>query len=345
MPNTPAISILTPVWNGLPYLRECVESALAQEFQNWEMVIADNCSDDGTTEYLRSLTDPRIRVFRHERNIGVYRNIHFLFNKASAEIFVGLCADDYFLNPKCLGAVVEEWAQSGADVGLMTSNWTSRQRKHNRTAAYAAEVLPNKLNGLHSSFAFFLFGCFPGNFSEVSGRVKFVAPEHYLYDVRYSADYEYWMRIAYRHGIYLSNKDIVYIRRHDRVAATYTITKGEYHEESYPIYEQIINDLSAYCDKSLLINFYNIELCSYHLRDAIKSALKGRFTALKSFLSLKSPIFWPTGFQTIGLLPFALSERLRFSVTTRLAAAILKQSRSRITQLKTESAHPQLDVA
>jgi len=345
MSRTPAISLLTPVWNGLPYIKETVASVLSQEFQDWELVIADNCSTDGTSEYLKSLTDPRIKVYRHEKNLGIYRNIHFLFNHASAPIFAGLCADDYLLNPKSLGELVDEWARVGADVGMISFNWKSRQTKHNALAAYAVDVLPNRMSGWQSSVAFFLFGCFPGNFSEVSGRVSVMAPEHYLYHVKYSADYEYYMRLVKRTGIYLSNKDVVYIRRHDGVAATRMITKGEYHEESFAVYEKIIDDLTPFCDRSLLINFYNIELCSYHLRDAIRSALRGKFTALKSFMSLKSPIFWPTGFQTIGLLPFALSERLRFAVTTRLAGAIIKQSNARITQSKAEETLPQLDVA
>jgi glycosyltransferase involved in cell wall biosynthesis len=74
MGGAPAISILTPVWNGLPYIKECVNSVLAQDFQDWEMIVGDNASDDGTSEYLRTLTDPRIKVFRHDKNMGVCTN-------------------------------------------------------------------------------------------------------------------------------------------------------------------------------------------------------------------------------------------------------------------------------
>ena len=45
MSALPAISILTPVWNGLPYIQECVESVIAQDFQDWEMIIGDNASE------------------------------------------------------------------------------------------------------------------------------------------------------------------------------------------------------------------------------------------------------------------------------------------------------------
>lgn len=324
MDGTPAISILTPVWNGLPYIKECVASVLAQDFQDWEMIVGDNASDDGTSEYLRSLTDPRIKVFRHEKNRGVYKNIYFLFNKATAPVYMGLCADDYFY-PGALRKILDEWKNVDPRVGLITFNWKARQMKQHKFQQFAYDALPKTINGIHCIFSFFLFGNIPGNFSEVSAKVSLVAPEHYLYHIKFSADYEYWLRLARRNGIYLTNTEVVYIRRHDRVAATYAITKGEYHEESYGEYEKIIDELSEYCDRKKLIKFYNIELCSYHLRSAIISALRGRFEALKSFMRLKSPIFWR--FQSIRCLPYALSEPLRFSVSIQVAKRILKEAK------------------
>ncbi|HEX6224175.1 MAG TPA: glycosyltransferase family 2 protein [Chryseolinea sp.] len=323
MAEAPKISILTPVWNGLPYLKECVDSVLSQDFQDWEMIVGDNCSDDGTTEYLRSLNDPRIKIHTHEKNLGVYGNIHFLFNQAKAPIYVGLCADDYFYDG-ALRKIVDEWNNVSPGTGLISYNWKSRQMKHNKLTRFAYSALPKKLDGVNATAAYFLFGCFPGNFSEISGRVSLVAPEHFWYHVRYSADHEFWLRLTKKSGIHLSDAKVVYIRRHDKVAATRMITKGEYHEESIEIYESIINELSAHCSRGKLVAFYNVELCSFHLRDAIKSAMRGKFTALKSFIRLESPIFWPKWFQLIGCLPFALSETLRFPVSIMLAKSILK---------------------
>jgi glycosyltransferase involved in cell wall biosynthesis len=324
MHTAPAISILTPVWNGLPYIKECVDSVLAQDFQDWEMIVGDNASDDGTTEYLQSLTDPRIKVFRHSKNLGVYRNINFLFNKASATIYMGLCADDYFY-PGALTKIVNEWKHVDSRVGLITFNWKTRQMAQHRYQQFAYHTLPKTVNGIYCVFAFFLFGNIPGNFSEVSAKVAIVAPEHYLYDIKFSADFEYWLRLARKNSMYLTNTQVVYIRRHDRVAATYTITKGEYHEESYEVYEKIIDELSQYCDRKKLIKFYNIELCSFHLRSAINSALRGRFAGLKSFMRLKSPIFWR--FQFLRCLPYALSEPFRFSTSIKVAKSILNEAK------------------
>jgi glycosyltransferase involved in cell wall biosynthesis len=320
MPTIPAISILTPVWNGQPYIKECVESVLAQDFQDWEMIIGDNASDDGTSEYLRTLTDPRIKVFRHEKNLGVYKNIRFLYNKATAPIYTALCADDYFYEGG-LRKIVDEWASVGPEIGLISFNWKHRQLKHDRTTAYSYSALPNVLDHTNATIAFFLFGNIPGNFSEVSARVPLVKSEDFIYDIKYSGDYEYWLRLTKKSAMYLSDTEVVYIRRHDRVMATYAITKGEYHEESLPVFEKIIDELSSKCDRGLLKAFYNMNNCSYHLRDAIKSALFGKFTALRSFIALKSNIFW--SLQLIRVLPFALSERLRYAVVVPLAGRIL----------------------
>lgn len=320
MPAAPAISILTPVWNGLPYIKECVESVLAQDFQDWELIIGDNASDDGTSDYLSSITDPRIKVYRHDENLGVYRNIRFLYNKATAPIYTALCADDYFYKGG-LRKIVEEWSRMGPEIGLITFNWKVRQMNHDPLTVYSYSALPRVLDRSNATLAFFLFGNIPGNFSEVSVRVPLVVSEDFEYQIKFSGDYEYWLRLSKKTAIYLSDTEVVYIRRHDRVMATYAITKGEYHEESIEVFEKIIDELSAYCDRKRLIAFYNISKCAYYLRDAIKSALFGRFTALKSFISLRSESFW--SFQFIRVLPFALSERLRYAVAVPLAKKIL----------------------
>lgn len=323
MSAVPAISILTPVWNGLPYIKECVESVLAQDFQDWEMIIGDNASEDGTSEYLRTLNDPRIKVFRHEKNLGVYKNIRFLYNTATAPIYTALCADDYFYEGG-LRKIVEEWAKVGPEIGLISFNWQHRQMTHSRLSAHSYSALPRVIDKTNATIAYFLFGTFPGNFSEVSARVPLVVSEDFMYQIKFSGDFEYWLRLSKKTGIFLSNTEVVYIRRHDRVMATYAIAKGEYHEESISVYEQLIDELSELCDRKKLIAFYNINYISYHLRDAIKAALFGRFTSIKSFLRQKSPIFWPL--QTIICMPFAMSERLRFKVAIRLANKLLAEA-------------------
>ena len=58
---TPRVSIISPVYNAEKYIEACLDSALAQTFENWEMIIVDDGSTDRTREIIERYTDPRIR--------------------------------------------------------------------------------------------------------------------------------------------------------------------------------------------------------------------------------------------------------------------------------------------
>jgi glycosyltransferase involved in cell wall biosynthesis len=72
----PAVTIVLPTYNRTAFLRAAVESALAQTFGDWEMVIADDGSADETKRYLGSIADPRARVLwlPHSGNPAAVRN-------------------------------------------------------------------------------------------------------------------------------------------------------------------------------------------------------------------------------------------------------------------------------
>src|SRR5439155_13185774 len=70
------VSVVTPVFNGERYLRECIESVLAQTYTNWDYVIVDNQSTDRTNEIAHEYAarDPRIRVIRNDAFVRVVQN-------------------------------------------------------------------------------------------------------------------------------------------------------------------------------------------------------------------------------------------------------------------------------
>lgn len=72
----PVVSVIIPTHDGLPYLKEAVDSVRAQSFRGWELIVVDDGSTDGTREYLDSLDDERIRSTRIERSgyPGAVRN-------------------------------------------------------------------------------------------------------------------------------------------------------------------------------------------------------------------------------------------------------------------------------
>lgn len=72
----PLVSIVTPVYNEAAYIAECIESVLAQTYQNWDYTIVDNCSADSTLEIARryAARDSRIRIHRNEKLLAPIAN-------------------------------------------------------------------------------------------------------------------------------------------------------------------------------------------------------------------------------------------------------------------------------
>jgi glycosyltransferase involved in cell wall biosynthesis len=62
----PQISIILPVYNGIKYLEESITSVLQQDYNNFEFLIVDDCSTDSSWEYLLSLKDERIKLFKNK---------------------------------------------------------------------------------------------------------------------------------------------------------------------------------------------------------------------------------------------------------------------------------------
>lgn len=288
----PSISILTPVWNGLPYLKECIRSVLYQDYDAWELIISDNGSTDGTREYLRSLNDPRIRVVEQEKNLGIIGNTNYLFSQARAPISQILCADDYFTSPEAIAILVNYWKNASPDIGFATFNHIQRSKR--LIINLESEVLPSVIKRGQADIWFFIFGNFPGNLSNVSVRTSLVAEAGYLdKDYPSAGDFEFWLRASQLKDIGVQREDIIYVRRHDKVASKYLSLKGELYEQHLGIYQKIIDRLSVSYDRKKLMKYFSLEICSFHYRNALILTSKGRFGYLKKVLFSKSPILLP----------------------------------------------------
>lgn len=90
------LSIGVPVYNGAKYIRETLDSILAQTFTDFELIISDNASTDATQaiceEYVRR--DPRVRYFRNAKNLGPGPNYNRCVDVARGELFKWQAADD-----------------------------------------------------------------------------------------------------------------------------------------------------------------------------------------------------------------------------------------------------------
>lgn len=94
---SPRVSIGLPVYNGQRYIRQAVESVLRQTYPDFELLISDNASTDGTEAICREYAeqDERVRYERLERNLGSVRNFNRVFEGSTGVYFRWAAADDY----------------------------------------------------------------------------------------------------------------------------------------------------------------------------------------------------------------------------------------------------------
>ena len=90
----PLVSVVVPVFNGLPHLRPLVDSLLAQTYPNLEFVFSEGGSTDRSLEYLTSLTDPRIRIIEQTRRTSAAENWTAASKAATGEFTKLICQDD-----------------------------------------------------------------------------------------------------------------------------------------------------------------------------------------------------------------------------------------------------------
>lgn len=92
--TTPRVSILMPVYNVAPYLREAMDSILAQTFQDFELIVLDDCSPDNSAEILDTYTDERIVRYRGEKNMGLSNVLNVGMQLARGEFIARMDSDD-----------------------------------------------------------------------------------------------------------------------------------------------------------------------------------------------------------------------------------------------------------
>ena len=90
----PLVSVLTSVYNGENYLKECVDSILGQTFDNFEYVILNDGSTDRTKNILEKYTDSRIRII-HQDNLGIPKSLNKGISLCNTSLIAHLDADDY----------------------------------------------------------------------------------------------------------------------------------------------------------------------------------------------------------------------------------------------------------
>lgn len=120
----PLVSVCIPAFNSVATLKETVDSVLSQTFQNFEILLQDNASSDGTWEMMQAYasSDKRIHPQRNSTNLGMIGNWNEVFRRAKSDFVLLLSSDDCLL-PTFLEVCVTELQKDTRLNAVTTDHW------------------------------------------------------------------------------------------------------------------------------------------------------------------------------------------------------------------------------
>lgn len=144
--SQPLVSVVTPFHNTAAYLAECIESVLAQTYSNFEYILVDNCSTDGSTKIAERymVRDPRIRLIRRSKLLSQVQNYNRALEEVSdAGFYCKIVQADDRIFPECLRLMVEAFEQSES-IGLVSSYWLKGSEVRGSRFPYPTPMLSGK---------------------------------------------------------------------------------------------------------------------------------------------------------------------------------------------------------
>ncbi len=211
----PLVSICIPTYNRAGMLQQSLQSALAQTFTDFEVIISDNASQDATESVVRSYSDPRIRYIRNAKNLGHRANMNQCLALARGK-YITILFDDDMMMPENVATKVEILSRTPGlgfvyskyhlidGEGRITEYDTMRGHGRERTEdarETCEDILPAMFNTINAPTVVFQRACYErlGGFTD---KLKLVF------------DYEYWMRIAVYYPVVFLAQPLIKWRVH-----------------------------------------------------------------------------------------------------------------------------------
>jgi glycosyltransferase involved in cell wall biosynthesis len=218
MPSrNPQVSVCIPTFNRAALLKQSIESVLGQSFEDFELIISDNASNDGTEGVVRSFDDRRIVYARNPRNLGILKNWNRCLAQSRGE-FIAFLPDDDLMMPRNIAAKVLVLARD-QNLGLVHSKYHIID-KQGQIIKYSTNYGPDRTCDALDTREGILLGMYcPINAPTVMFRKACFARLGKFVDhtgIGLAFDYEYWMRIAMYYRVAFLASPLIKWRIHEK---------------------------------------------------------------------------------------------------------------------------------
>lgn len=282
----PKVSVVLPVFNGGQYIKESIDSVLSQVYQNFEFLICDDASNDNTVDIIASMKDSRIKFFKNKFNKGPFATLNFLIGKSQAKLIKLWSADD-LMKENCLEAEVK-FNDKNSQIGFSYSEYDRIDNNGNLLGRAPYDDTPEIIPPLLASQIMFYYGSIAGTISNVMMRKDVLGKVGFFReDMRFSADFELWVRVCKIYSLGLLKETLIYVREHPGQDSHNPKAILGRQEEEKVIYKELEKRLPASIhDWAVRYSFKKTNILK--IRYLISTVLKGRLRAAWEMLIVNS---------------------------------------------------------
>lgn len=196
------VSIIMPSYNTERFIKDTIESVLAQSYTNWELIIVDDCSTDNTDAIVSPyLADERISYIKNDTNSGAAVSRNRALREAKGKWVAFLDSDDLW-NPDKLQKQISFMRENGYHFSY--TNYIEIDEKSNPNGR---RVTGPKCITKHGMFNYCWMGCLTVMYdAEAVGLIQ-------IEDIKKNNDYAMWLKVCKEADCYLLNEDLACYRK------------------------------------------------------------------------------------------------------------------------------------
>lgn len=210
--NTPLVTVLMPVYNADLYLKEAVESILAQSYSHFELLIINDGSVDGSVNIIKSFTDERVHLVENETNLGLIATLNKGFDLAKGKYIARMDADDVALPNRLKEQVV--YLEKNEEVGVYGCGYVDlKHEQEGKQTVFLSD---------HDALKSVLFFNSCMGHPTVMFRTELLRANELKYnpEFKHAEDYEFWVRTIELTKFSNSPKVLLQYRIHDKQVST-----------------------------------------------------------------------------------------------------------------------------